>query len=149
MLSFRQRAIESRLRPGGILKTVGARYSPYALRICDTVFVIFGVPAIAAANNPYTIGLLAKWLAHNCLRRRSEARSASDRATTVGPSSSDSCADADLATRPEAPPVRREPHVPNSIATMRRHLIVALAGTLARCPCCYAPRKPADTDPLL
>jgi SRSO17 transposase len=41
--------------------------------------------------------------------------------------------------RPEAPPVRPERHVPNSIATMRRHLIVALAGTLARCPCCNAP----------
>src|SRR3982750_1626737 len=32
---------------------------------------------------------------------------------------------------PEAPPVRPERHVANSIATMRRHLIVALATTLA------------------
>src|SRR3954452_454580 len=37
---------------------------------------------------------------------------------------------------PEAPPVRPERHAANSIATMRRHLIVALATTLARCPCC-------------
>src|SRR5215218_3629190 len=42
---------------------------------------------------------------------------------------------------PEAPPVRPERHVVNSIATMRRHLIVALAATLTRCPCCNAPRK--------
>ena len=40
---------------------------------------------------------------------------------------------------PEAPPIRPERHVPNSIATMRRHLIVALARTLPRCPCCNAP----------
>jgi hypothetical protein len=36
--------------------------------------------------------------------------------------------------------------VPNSIATMRRHLTVALAGTLARCPCCNAPRKTTHTN---
>jgi len=42
-------------------------------------------------------------------------------------------------TDPEAPPLRTERHVPNSIATMRRRLIVALAKTLARCPCCAAP----------
>jgi hypothetical protein len=32
---------------------------------------------------------------------------------------------------------------------MRRHLIVALAATLARCPCCNAPRKAAHTIPIL
>jgi Glutathione S-transferase, N-terminal domain len=37
---------------------------------------------------------------------------------------------------PEAPPPRTERHVPNSIATMRRRLIVALVSTLSRCPCC-------------
>ena len=42
-------------------------------------------------------------------------------------------------TDPEAPPIRPERHVPNSIATMRRRLIVALARTLPRCPCCNAP----------
>src|SRR6266702_4661113 len=42
-------------------------------------------------------------------------------------------------TDPEAPPLRTERHVPNSIATMRRRLIVALATTLPRCPCCAAP----------
>jgi hypothetical protein len=50
---------------------------------------------------------------------------------------------------PEAPPVRPERHVANSIATMRRHLIVALATTLARCPCCNAPRKTTDAYPIL
>jgi hypothetical protein len=47
---------------------------------------------------------------------------------------------------PEAPPVRPERHVANSIATMRRHLIVALVTTLALCPCCNASRK--TTTPL-
>src|SRR5205809_3620841 len=42
-------------------------------------------------------------------------------------------------TDPEAPPIRPERHVPNSIATIRRRLIVALARTLPRCPCCNAP----------
>src|SRR3954468_22243979 len=50
---------------------------------------------------------------------------------------------------PEAPPVRPERHVANSIATIRRHLIVALATTLARCPCCNAPRKTTDAYPIL
>jgi hypothetical protein len=40
--------------------------------------------------------------------------------------------------RPEAPPIRPQRHVPNSIATVRRRLIVALAKTLPRCPCCNA-----------
>src|SRR6516165_11281733 len=41
-------------------------------------------------------------------------------------------------TRPEDPPLRPERHVPNSIATMRRRLVAALATTLSRCPCCAA-----------
>ena len=45
---------------------------------------------------------------------------------------------------PEAPPIRPERHIPNSIATIRRRLIVALAKTLPRCPCCNTPiRKTA------
>jgi len=39
---------------------------------------------------------------------------------------------------PEAPPLRPERHVPNSIATMRRRLIAALVRTLPRCLCCAA-----------
>jgi hypothetical protein len=47
-------------------------------------------------------------------------------------------------TDPGAPPIRPERHIPNSIATMRRRLIVALARTLPRSPCCNAPvRKTA------
>src|SRR5208282_5497414 len=42
-------------------------------------------------------------------------------------------------TDPEAPPPRTERHVPNSIATMRRRLIIALVSTLSRCPCCATP----------
>ena len=42
-------------------------------------------------------------------------------------------------TDPEVPPIRPERHIPNSIATVRRRLIVALARTLPRCPCCNAP----------
>jgi len=41
-------------------------------------------------------------------------------------------------TSPEDPPLRPERHVPNSIATMRRRLVAALATTLSRCPCCAA-----------
>ena len=37
---------------------------------------------------------------------------------------------------PEAPPIRPERHVLNSIATVRRRLTVALARSLERCPCC-------------
>ena len=40
---------------------------------------------------------------------------------------------------PEDAPLRPERHVPNSIATMRRKLVVALVATLSRCPCCAAP----------
>src|SRR5271169_4017459 len=39
---------------------------------------------------------------------------------------------------PEAPPIRPERHIENSIATIRRQLTVALARTLLRCPCCQA-----------
>jgi Transposase DDE domain len=39
-------------------------------------------------------------------------------------------------TDPEAPPLRPERHIPNSVATMRRRLIVALVKSLSRCPCC-------------
>jgi len=41
-------------------------------------------------------------------------------------------------TDPEAPPLRPERHVPNSIATLRRRLIVKLVAILSRCPCCAA-----------
>ena len=41
----------------------------------------------------------------------------------------------------EDPPLRPERHVPNSIATMRRKLMVALAATLSRCPCCTVPNE--------
>ena len=44
---------------------------------------------------------------------------------------------------PEAPPIRPECHVENSIATIRRQLTVALARTLMRCPCCQARRAEA------
>jgi hypothetical protein len=37
---------------------------------------------------------------------------------------------------PEAPPLRPERHVSNSIATLRRRLIVKLVASLSRCPCC-------------
>ena len=45
---------------------------------------------------------------------------------------------------PEAPPIRPERHIENSIATIRRQLTVALARILTRCPCCQAmpPRPP-------
>ena len=45
------------------------------------------------------------------------------------------------ATSREDPPLRPERHVPNSIATMRRKLMVALAATLSRCPCCTVPNE--------
>jgi SRSO17 transposase len=44
-------------------------------------------------------------------------------------------------TDPQAPPIRPERHITNSIATVRRRLIVALARTLPRCPCCNAPTR--------
>lgn len=39
---------------------------------------------------------------------------------------------------PEAPPIRPERHVENLMATVRRKLIVVLAQTRRRCPCCQA-----------
>src|SRR5271166_4601827 len=39
-------------------------------------------------------------------------------------------------TDPQAPPLRPERHIPHSIATLRRQLIVALVEHLPRCPCC-------------
>src|SRR6266567_7108386 len=42
-------------------------------------------------------------------------------------------------TDPEAPPLRPERHIPNSIATVRRRLIAALVSRLPRCLCCAAP----------
>jgi hypothetical protein len=39
-----------------------------------------------------------------------------------------------VSTDPEAPPIRPERHIPNSIATLRGRIIVALARTLPRCP---------------
>jgi hypothetical protein len=39
-------------------------------------------------------------------------------------------------TDPAAPPIRPQRHVPNSIATMHRILLVAIARMLPRCPCC-------------
>jgi len=47
-------------------------------------------------------------------------------------------------TDPEVPPLRPERHIPNSIATLRRRMIVALTKRLSRCPCCarkIAPNK--------
>jgi len=45
-------------------------------------------------------------------------------------------------TDPEVPPIRTERHMPNSIATMRRRLIVALVRRTPRCPCCARPSAP-------
>ena len=44
-------------------------------------------------------------------------------------------------TDPEAPPLRPERHVPNSIATLRRRLIIELVAKLSRCPCCAGKTK--------
>src|SRR6516165_7506688 len=41
-----------------------------------------------------------------------------------------------VVTDPAAPPIRPQRHVPNSIATIRRLLAVAIAATLQRCQCC-------------
>jgi hypothetical protein len=46
-----------------------------------------------------------------------------------------------LVTDPEAPPIRPERHIPNSVATMRRRLIIALTQHLSGCPCCTRPIK--------
>ena len=47
-------------------------------------------------------------------------------------------------TDPEVPPLRPERHIPNSIATLRRRLIVALVGHLPRCPCCGTARMTGE-----
>ena len=52
----------------------------------------------------------------------------------VSPCRSETCGSQRLPT--EAPPLRPERHIPNSIATMRRRLIVAIARSLSRCLCC-------------
>ena len=49
------------------------------------------------------------------------------------------------ATGPGAPPVRPERHSPASIATLRRHLGVALMRRLPRCPCCLRAFEPPPT----
>src|SRR3954470_151302 len=46
------------------------------------------------------------------------------------------------ATAPATPPVRPERHRPASIATLRRHLAVALMRRLPRCPCCLRAFQP-------
>jgi hypothetical protein len=46
----------------------------------------------------------------------------------------------------EAPPIRTERHVPNSIATLRGILTVALARSLPRCPCCQTQRSQSDLN---
>src|SRR5262245_59250104 len=51
-------------------------------------------------------------------------------------------------TSPEDPPLRPERHVPNSIATMRRSLVAALATMLSRCPCCAARNRYRTTTPM-
>ncbi len=55
-----------------------------------------------------------------------------------------------MVTDPDAPPLRTARHVPNSIATMRRRLVVALAGTLSRCiksDAAFDNRGGADENP--
>ncbi len=51
------------------------------------------------------------------------------------------------ATSGGAPPIRPERHIPNSIATLRRRMIIALANRLSRCPCCA--RQIARNEALL
>jgi hypothetical protein len=45
---------------------------------------------------------------------------------------------------PAAPPLRPERHIPDSIATLRRRLTVALVEYLPRCPCCGAGRATGE-----
>ena len=45
------------------------------------------------------------------------------------------CSRNTMVTNPEVPPLWPERHIPNSVATIRRRLIVALVRTLSRCPC--------------
>ena len=41
-----------------------------------------------------------------------------------------------IVTDPAAPPIRPERHIPSSLATLHRRLVMAIAKTLPRCPCC-------------
>jgi len=54
-----------------------------------------------------------------------------------------------VVTDPAAPPIRVQRHVPDSIATLHRLLVVAVAQTLQRCPWCtrisYLRKKPKET----
>jgi hypothetical protein len=52
-------------------------------------------------------------------------------------------------TGQEAMPLRPERHVPNSIATLRRRIAMALARALPRCPCCGARRQNPAYQPRL
>ncbi|WP_280968914.1 MULTISPECIES: hypothetical protein [unclassified Bradyrhizobium] len=47
-------------------------------------------------------------------------------------------------TGQEVLPLRTERHIPNSIATMRRRLSVALLSRMQRCPCCVRLIKGRD-----
>src|SRR3954449_11335075 len=49
-------------------------------------------------------------------------------------------------TAPATPPVRPERHSPASIATLRRHLAVALMRRLPRCPCCLRAFQPPSAS---
>ena len=53
------------------------------------------------------------------------------------------------ATAPATPPVRPERHSPASIATLRRHLAVALMRRLPRCPCCLRSLRAAARSPVV
>jgi SRSO17 transposase len=44
-----------------------------------------------------------------------------------------------VVTDPAAPPIRPQRHVPNSIATIHRLIIVAIVANLQRCQCCTRP----------
>ena len=49
---------------------------------------------------------------------------------------------------PNAPPIRPERHVANSITTMRKQLTIALAKSFYRCPCCQTVSE-AELQPTL
>ena len=50
--------------------------------------------------------------------------------------------------RPRGSAMRPKRHIPNSIATMRRQLIVAVARSLSRCPCCDGQKSPTTRGKL-
>ena len=52
-------------------------------------------------------------------------------------------------TDPEAPPIRTERHIPNSIATLRRRLIVALVRTRAATSLLRSPKPSSPTSKLM